>query len=82
MYVRSRRAGERVMRSVTRLLTTKLKLRVNSEKSMEAKIPGVQLHESQASEEVPGAEIGCPVQGESPGTYEADPGHKSGPNGP
>jgi hypothetical protein len=34
IYVRSRRAGERVMRSVTRLLTTKLKLRVNSEKSV------------------------------------------------
>jgi RNA-directed DNA polymerase len=33
IYVRNRRAGERVMRSVTRLLTTKLKLRVNSEKS-------------------------------------------------
>src|SRR5436309_5589357 len=30
IYVRSRRAGERVMSSVTRLLTTKLKLRVNS----------------------------------------------------
>ena len=39
IYVRSRRAGERVMRSVTRLLTTKLKLRVNSEKSAVAR-PG------------------------------------------
>jgi RNA-directed DNA polymerase len=37
IYVRSRRAGERVMRSVTRLLTTKLKLRVNSEKSAVAR---------------------------------------------
>src|SRR5439155_10438822 len=37
IYVRSRRAGERVMRSVTRLLTTKLKLRVNSEKSAMAR---------------------------------------------
>ena len=33
IYVGSRRAGERVMSSVTRLLTTKLKLRVNSAKS-------------------------------------------------
>ena len=33
IYVRSRRAGERVMRSVRRLLTTRLKPRVNSEKS-------------------------------------------------
>src|SRR5437773_7013402 len=37
IYVRSRRAGERVMRSVTRLLTTKLKLRVNSEQSAVAR---------------------------------------------
>src|ERR1017187_2499567 len=37
IYVRSPRAGERVMRSVTRLLTTKLKLRVNSEKSAVAR---------------------------------------------
>jgi RNA-directed DNA polymerase len=37
IYVRSRRAGERVMRSVTLLLTTKLKLRVNSEKSAVAR---------------------------------------------
>src|SRR6202047_1521827 len=37
IYVRSRRAGERVMSSVTRLLTTKLKLRVNSKKSAVAR---------------------------------------------
>src|SRR5258706_14210817 len=37
IYARSRRAGERVMSSVTRLLTTKLKLRVNSEKSAVAR---------------------------------------------
>jgi RNA-directed DNA polymerase len=37
IYIRSRRAGERVMRSVTRLLTTRLKLRVNSEKSAVAR---------------------------------------------
>jgi len=37
IYVRSRRAGERVMSSVTRLLTKKLKLRVNSEKSAVAR---------------------------------------------
>src|SRR5512139_3811379 len=33
IYVRSRRAGERVMRSITRLITTKLKLKVNEQKS-------------------------------------------------
>src|SRR5262249_10773442 len=33
IYVRSRRAGERVMESITRFITAKLKLKVNSEKS-------------------------------------------------
>jgi len=33
IYVRSRRAGERVLRSITRFLTDKLKLRVNESKS-------------------------------------------------
>ncbi len=33
IYVRSRRAGERVMESVTRFIMAKLKLKVNSEKS-------------------------------------------------
>ena len=33
IYVRSQRAGERVMASITRYLTTKLKLQVNQTKS-------------------------------------------------
>ena len=33
VYVRSRRAGERVMASITRFITTKLKLKVNNQKS-------------------------------------------------
>ena len=33
IYVRSRRAGERVMASITRYITTKLKLKVNEQKS-------------------------------------------------
>ena len=33
IYVRSRRSGERVMRSITRYLITKLKLKVNEQKS-------------------------------------------------
>jgi len=33
VYVRSRRAGERVMTSISRFLTSKLKLKVNNEKS-------------------------------------------------
>jgi RNA-directed DNA polymerase len=34
IYVRSKRAGERVMESVTRFIATKLKLKVNEQKSM------------------------------------------------
>src|SRR5438477_5775643 len=37
IYVRSQRAGERVMESVTRYLTTKLKLKVNQAKSAVAR---------------------------------------------
>jgi RNA-directed DNA polymerase len=37
IYVRSRRAGERVMASITRFITTKLKLKVNDEKSAVAR---------------------------------------------
>jgi RNA-directed DNA polymerase len=33
IYVRSRRAGERVMESITRFITTRLKLKVNQQKS-------------------------------------------------
>ena len=37
IYVRSRRAGERVMASITRFITTKLKLKVNEGKSAVAR---------------------------------------------
>src|SRR5215470_16303736 len=37
IYVRSRRAGERVMKSLTQFITTKLKLRVNEQKSAVAR---------------------------------------------
>ena len=37
IYVRSQRAGERVMESITGFITTKLKLKVNSEKSAVAR---------------------------------------------
>jgi RNA-directed DNA polymerase len=36
-YVRSKRAGERVMESITRFITTKLKLKVNEQKSAVAR---------------------------------------------
>jgi RNA-directed DNA polymerase len=37
IYVRSRRAGERVMESIGRFITTKLKLKVNQQKSAVAR---------------------------------------------
>src|SRR5256884_5966923 len=37
VYVRSRRAGERVMESITRFITTKLKLKANQQKSAVAR---------------------------------------------
>jgi RNA-directed DNA polymerase len=37
IYVRSRRAGKRVMESITRFITTKLKLKVNEQKSAVAR---------------------------------------------
>jgi RNA-directed DNA polymerase len=37
LYVRSRRAGERVMASITRFITTKLRLKVNEQKSAVAR---------------------------------------------
>src|SRR5262245_51174921 len=52
-YVRSQRAGERVMESITRYLTTKLKLKVNQAKSGGSaegtEIPSLQLYGRQAS---------------------------------
>ena len=49
IYVRSRRAGERVMASVSRFLTKKLRLKVNEAKSGGAtggtQVPGVQRRE-------------------------------------
>src|SRR5512132_4168680 len=46
IYVRSRRAGERVMANVERFLARRLKLEVNAAKSAvdPAQVPGLQLH--------------------------------------
>ena len=74
IYVRSRRAGERVMRSVTR--------EECGGPTMGTEIPGVPLHESQATEEASRAESDGPVQGASSGTHKPDAGHKPRPNGP
>ena len=49
IYVRSQRAGERVMKSVSEFITKKLKLKVNEQKSAvskpsKRKFPGLQFH--------------------------------------
>jgi hypothetical protein len=50
--------------------------------TMGTELPGIQLHESQATEEALGAESGRAIQGASSGTYASDTGDKSRPDGP
>jgi hypothetical protein len=50
--------------------------------TMGTEIPGIQLHESQATEEALGAESGGAIQGASSGTHKPDTGDKSRPDGP
>jgi hypothetical protein len=50
--------------------------------TMGTEVPGIQLHESQATEEAPGAESGGTVQGASSGTHVTDAGYQSRPYGP
>ena len=87
IYVRSRRAGERVMSNVTRLAHDEAQAASEQGEecggpTMGAEIPGIQLHESQATEEALGAESGGTVQGASSGTYASDTGDQSRPDGP
>ena len=54
IYVRSQRAGERVMASIEKFLTKRLKLKVNKAKSAVAQaerpqVPGLQLHGREAA---------------------------------
>ena len=77
IYVRSRRAGERVMESITRFITTKLKLKVNEQKSAvarpwERKFLGFSFTSVGHTETADRAESGGPVQGAGPGTDATD----------
>src|SRR5258708_16242731 len=49
---------------------------------MGTEIPGIQLHESPATEEACRAESDGTVQGASSGTHKPDTGHKPRPHGP
>jgi RNA-directed DNA polymerase len=85
IYVRSRRAGERVMASITRFITTKLKLKVNEQKSAvarpwERKFLGFSFTESGAKA-ADRAESGTSIQRESPGDDATDARRKRGENG-
>src|SRR5207253_5138711 len=82
IYVRSRRAGERVMESLTRFITAKLKLKVNQQKSAVARPwARIQLHECRYTKTADRAESGGPVQGADTGTDEPDQRSQHGTNG-
>ena len=79
IYVRSRRAGERVMESITRFITAKLKLQVNQQKSAvarpwERKFLGFSFTSAGDTKTADCAESGGPVQGAGTGTDEPDEG--------
>jgi RNA-directed DNA polymerase len=86
VYVGSRRAGERVMESITRFLTTKLKLKVNQQKSAvarpgERKFLGFSFTNAGVPKRRISAESGGPVQRAGTGTDEPDPRSEYGPDG-
>ena len=72
IYVRSQRAGERVMASIERFLTGRLKLRVNKAKSAVARPgkrkPGLQLHEWDTASTAHRVAVAGPVPKPSAGT--------------
>jgi RNA-directed DNA polymerase len=81
IYVRSQRAGERVMESITRFITKQLKLKVNSEKSAVArpwqrKFLGFSFTSAGIPKTADRAESGGPVQGASAEVDLPDAGRK------
>ncbi|WP_435053812.1 group II intron reverse transcriptase/maturase [Mesorhizobium australicum] len=81
IYVRSRRAGERVMASASRFLTQKLRLKVNEAKSAvarpeERKFLGFSIA-NDGSERRIAPKVLDKIQGADPGYDTPDPGHKS-----
>ena len=77
IYVRRRRAGERVLKSLTRFITTKLKLKVNEQKSAvarpwERKFLGFRFTSAKNTKAADRAESGDSLPGASPGADESD----------
>src|SRR5262245_56463856 len=86
IYVRSRRAGERVMESLTRFIMSKLKLQVNQQKSAvarpwETEVSGLQLYERRHTQTADRAESGGPVQRASTEADEPEQGSQHGTHG-
>ena len=81
IYVRSQRAGERVMASVERFLAKRLKLKINTAKSAvaaphRAQVPRLQLH-ARDDAKAPDRAAGCrPFQGKRAGADAADAGRE------
>jgi hypothetical protein len=86
IYVRSRRAGERVMESLTRFNHGKAQTQGKPAEecggtAMGQEVSGIQLHECRHTKTADRAESGGPVQGAGSGTDEPDQRSQHGPNG-
>lgn len=86
IYIRGRRAGERVMASLTRFITTKLKLKVNQQKSTvarpwERKFLGFSFTADRAPRRRIAPKAVSRFKGEGAGTDRPDTGRESGENG-
>jgi RNA-directed DNA polymerase len=85
IYVRSQRAGQRVMRNVTRFLTRRHKLKVNEAKSavarpVERKFLGFSFSNNKEPKRAHCAEGPVALQAENPGTDATDARNQSGTN--
>jgi RNA-directed DNA polymerase len=83
IYVRSERAGRRVMESVKRFITDQLKLKVNESKSavakpQERKFLAIQLYGRKAAQAQNRAESGRPIQRAGSGNHASEPGEEHG----
>jgi hypothetical protein len=77
IYVRSRRAGERVMESITRFITDEAQAQGEPAEecggaALGAEVSGIQLYERRHTKAADRAESGGPVQGASSGTDAPD----------
>ena len=81
VYVRSARAGQRVMASLTAFITRRLKLKVNRGKSTGAVVPGLRLHGRFPTEAALGRLDGAPVSEAGPGADPAGPRREPAPDG-